>query len=415
MKKVLKKILKKNIVIKLVKVKYKMINVFCALFPKTNTILLESHPDLSCNTYELFKQMIKNNVNEKYTLVWMVNEPQKYISENQYKNVLFREINPKGFLNRIKHYIFCNRSAAVITSNRIFFPKMCGNKSQLNIFMDHGSPLKDVKTNNEKFKVDCDYIISQSNFFHKALLDQYTIREDQIIVTGLPRNDQLYKKYNSLNKLYEDIHLFERVILWTPTFRYHMRKERIDCNYDMPLGIPIFYSKDNLRKFNNYLLNKKLLLIIKPHPAQDMDLIKDLDFSNIRILLNEQLYKEKIQTNELLTQMDALITDYSSIYYDYLLLGKPIAITLDDYKEYKEQMGFVFENPLEILVGMHIFSEKDMYAFIEKLVSDCDDLKDERNEMIKKIDYYHDDRSSLRVLSIILSELEKRNMVNGRL
>lgn len=405
----------KHLVSEKKEIKYLVRNLICSLFPKKKMILLESHPDLSCNTYELFRYMIDNHVNDRFTLVWMVSDPEKYIIKNKYKNVLYKELEPEGFFNKLKHYIFCNRAAAIVTSNRVFFPRKCGNRTQLNIYLDHGSPLKDVRTNGKRFYIDCDYIVSQSEFFNKLLTEQYTVEERQIIVEGLPRNDQLFREYDSINRIYSDADSFRKIIIWAPTFRHHKRKERIDCDFNFPLGIPIFYSAKSLETFNAFLEKNNVLMILKPHPAQDMDVIIDLKLSNIRILVNSQMEKADVQLNELLAQTDALVSDYSSIYYDYLLLDRPIAITLDDYTAYGEQMGFVFENTLDVLAGAHVYSEKDMYGFVQQVINDEDPFRKDREAIKKKVDCYCDDKSSYRVTEFILAELESRSKVKGRL
>ena len=52
----------KHLVSEKKEIKYLVRNLICSLFPKKKMILLESHPDLSCNTYELFRYMIDNHV-----------------------------------------------------------------------------------------------------------------------------------------------------------------------------------------------------------------------------------------------------------------------------------------------------------------------------------------------------------------
>ena len=146
-----------------------------------------------------------------------------------------------------------------------------------------------------------------------------------------------------------------------------------------------------------------------------MDVIIDLKLSNIRILVNSQMEKADVQLNELLAQTYALVSDYSSIYYDYLLLDRPIAITLDDYTAYGEQMGFVFENTLDVLAGAHVYSEKDMYGFVQQVINDEDPFRKDREAIKKKVDCYCDDKSSYRVTEFILAELESRSKVKGRL
>lgn len=57
---------------------------------------------------------------------------------------------------------------------------------------------------------------------------------------------------------------------------------------------------------------------------------------------------------------DALITDYSSVCVDYLIVDKPIAYTLDDYEVYKQTRGFVFEDPHEYMPGHHLYRFSDL-------------------------------------------------------
>ena len=94
-------------------------NFFCSLLPFHNEILLESHPDLTCNTWPLFQYMIKEKLNEKIKITWLVNKPEIYKEKYcDLKNVTFIEISPKGFFSRIKKYIRCNRAKCIIASNR---------------------------------------------------------------------------------------------------------------------------------------------------------------------------------------------------------------------------------------------------------------------------------------------------------
>ena len=63
-----------------------------------------------------------------------------------------------------------------------------------------------------------------------------------------------------------------------------------------------------------------------------------------------------------------MLTDYSSIYFDYLLTDKPIGLTWEDYEEYKLRPGFV-EN-IEFLTsgGEKIFTAKDLSLFLSNLI-----------------------------------------------
>lgn len=382
-----------------------ILNIICSFLPMNNEILLESHPDLTCNTWPLFQHMIKEKLNEKLKITWMVNDPKLYEEKyNNLSNVSFIEIRPKGIIKRVKKYVRCNRARCIITSNRFVPKKYVGNK-QVNIYLDHGSPLKDCKKLFEKANFGCDYYISQGPLFTETIMDQYNLKKSQVICLGLPRNDELFLNKNSIELLYNDIHDFDKIIIWVPTFREHMDKKRVDVDTHFPLGIPILYTKNDVQALNNFLRKNKVLLIIKPHPAQDISVLKDFNVSNIRFLYNSDLEKYNIQTNELLAQTDAMISDYSSIYWDYLLLNRPIGITLDDYEQYKTQFGFAFEHPIDVLIGEYIYNYDDLQSFIDHVSKNIDIMKKQRETIKQQAQVGPDYESTKRVYDFIIKKL----------
>ena len=388
-----------------VKIIYPILNVACSLLPMQDEIILESHPDLTCNTFELYRYMIKQGLNKKYKLTWLVSDPERCKRLYNDYNVSFIYNLPKGLVDKAKLYIRTNRAKVAIACNKRI-QRYRTSKKQLNIYLDHGSQMKNMLINGIRWDVYCDYTISQSQFFAPYIMEQYNVERDQVIVTGLPRNDQLYKKYDSISRIISDIENYKKVIIWVPTLRQHRNVARIDCKSNFPFGLPLLYSQDMIEQLNELLEETETLLIIKPHPAQFLGAIKDFSSNNIRFIYNDDLLEHEIQTNELLSQTDAMITDYSSIYYDYLLLDRPIAITLDDFKEYNDQKGFVFRNPFDVLKGYYLYDVKDLHSFIHDVACGIDRSLLERTEVKRFIDDYQDDNSSKRVYDFIVKKLE---------
>ena len=97
---------------------------------------------------------------------------------------------------------------------------------------------------------------------------------------------------------------------------------------------------------------------------------------------------------------DGLISDYSSIAIDYLLVDKPIAFTLDDYDLYKESRGFVFENPLDYMPGHHIYNFNDLRVFIECIATGKDSYKEERDR-VRKVTVVQSDHYCLDILNAL--------------
>lgn len=84
-------------------------------------------------------------------------------------------------------------------------------------------------------------------------------------------------------------------------------------------------------------------MIVKPHPAQDLAHIRALELSNLRFIDDGLFAAHGITSYEFLACTDALITDYSSVLFDYLLTGKPVGLTFEDIDAYARQPGFAID------------------------------------------------------------------------
>ena len=377
---------------------HRCFNLALSIVPMQNIILFESNPDVSCNSYEVYRYLLNNNMFQDFKIVWMVNNPSKYIPDHR---TTYIKINPENMEGKVKKYILCSRSKILIDCNR-HYSNIRTSKKQLNIYLEHGMPLKKIGNIFDKpLELGCDYIVSQAYYFNKYLMKEYELNDKQIFVGGVPRNDQFYKEPKSLSPLFNDIDQFEKIIAWVPTFRSIRETGRIDCESNQPLGMPIIYSETDIITLENSLKKLNVLLVIKPHPVQDLSVLKELNCHNIRVLYNDDMLSKNIHTNEFLVNCDAMITDYSGIYYDFLLTDRPIAITLDDYEEYKEQKGFVFDDPLEVLKGYYVFTLSDMIEFIQSVCDGKDDYYEERQKIKKLTNDYFDGKSCKRVCEFI--------------
>lgn len=95
---------------------------------------------------------------------------------------------------------------------------------------------------------------------------------------------------------------------------------------------------------------------------QDLNQIKLHSYSNIIVLDGNKVKELDVDNYRLMKDADALISDYSSVTFDYLHLNRPIAYTLDDKDDYKN--GFIVENPETLMAGPQLFTIDDFYAFI---------------------------------------------------
>ncbi|HEK2637136.1 MULTISPECIES: CDP-glycerol glycerophosphotransferase family protein [Enterobacterales] len=197
-----------------------------------------------------------------------------------------------------------------------------------------------------------DFFLSTSDMMDKHFCECFRIHSNAIIHNIYPRCQFFLKnKKKLLNhiKRYESSFLqnlilkkskeFNKLHLYVPTWR--------DSGKD-------FISKINWYQLNDTLAEKNELFLIKPHP--NTILKTHLELSNILYIPN----KEDIYP--LMPFTDTLITDYSSVYYDYLLLrDKKIILFLFDYIEYvKNERDLAFDFN-EFTAGVKVYNYDDFF------------------------------------------------------
>lgn len=370
---------------------------FMGFFMNSKKMVLESIPDVGDNTGAFYNYLIDNKYNEKYKIIWRVNEPQKH---KKYKNVKFykiesgKKIKEKisyicGILHQMtaKYIIVCNRRLAKYNSKQIYF----------NFW--HGILLKSLE-GMDLISKDCDYFLCPSEFYKDIYIKHLNLQEEKLVYLGGPRNDELFERDIDMHEIFPNI-IFDKTIMWMPTFRKQKNSNRIDSTKKFNLGIPIINSIQELDEINNYLKDNKILLLLKLHPAQDLSQIKVDSLSNIKILENEELTKHNIKLYNLVGNTDALITDYSSIYWDYMLLDKSIGFTIDDIEEYKETKGFVFDEPLNYMPGKHMKNIEDLKEYILEIHNEKDDYIEERRKINELVNKYRDNQNCKRIVEFL--------------
>ena len=348
------------------------------LIPVKEQVILESAPEFADNTYSLYLEMLKNNYQNKYKIIWLVTNDN--INDNfKRSDISYFNINKKGIFHKIKFQYLINSSKFIITCNRFYKRK---TNRQVIIYLNHGQPLKDCSKLKMNFG-DADASVTSSEFFVEKNAEALNTDKDRFIIFGPPRNDGLFNKDKDVKKIigYEN----SKIVVWLPTFRDHADGKRVDSNFVMPLGIPIIYNTNDLEKFNTLLRKKNIVFILKPHFAADIKKLKAKDYSYFKIIYNKDLDDFDLTLYELLSASDALVTDYSSVYYDYLITKKPIALTLDDFDEYDKMTGFAY-NYKEIIKGDYIYNFDDFCNFVDNLSRNVDSSFDDRMKVIKKLD-----------------------------
>ncbi len=360
------------------------------IYPIKKIIIFESNPDFADNTYWLFKYFADNNLFSDYKFVWFISD-----SKNERKTLCNREIicvdrfdkSSKSIRKKLKYQY---SAKIIIDCNRTIFKV---RKNQIRIYLGHGMPIKKMdKCFNNKARGECDLLPIIGEYF-KNIYEGFGYKSE-LMVCGYPRNEILTKVFPKKDNKY---------IIWMPTYRQH-RIKSFYAGYEntFPLGIPAIKSKEELYLLDDFLGQNDIKLYFRPHPAQDLSTLELSKMKNICIANDKYLEDNQISLYEFVAKSTALITDYSSIYYDYLLTNRPIGLNFEDSVAYAQNYGLWYNNIRKELPGFLIDNLKDMLLFVESVAADTDLYFEKRRNIAAK--YGINEFSSCEIISGFLKE-----------
>lgn len=353
-----------------------------------NIIIFESIPDCSDNSKAVYDEMIKRGLNSMYKMIWVY--CQKKHSTPIF-NTHFITINQR-FL-----FLYYTLRAKCIVSCNNYIESWGGYQKAL--YLTHGVALKSMNTFMAPKHID--YITGLSDEANKIMSDAIKLPLNKFIVTGYPRNDDLIAKTDfSIHKFFNG--KFRKIIVWYPTFRQHIGANN---NKGDVQPLPIIHNQEDAVEVNSYAEKNNILIILKPHFSQDLSYIKNIKLSNILFINDDFFVKNNITSYEFVGSCDALITDYSSIYFDYLLCNKPVAAIWEDIEEYKKNRGFGIDVDFYMKGAFKVYNLIDFLDFLKEVSEGKDSQKVDREEMNRLTNKYHDSKSAERVVDFVIHNI----------
>lgn len=352
-------------------------------------IVFSSEPDFSDNSRVLFEYLQKNDFADKYKFVWIVKESDKFRdTAYKYKNTVFISKNDE-YMYQSREVLENLLKAKFYFGTHIRQKRLRkANTGQTIVNLWHGCGFKDTQEMpwNDAF----DYMLVPGDVFIETKSKFFGCDKGMILPIGYPRYDLFFTKSLVAS---EFASLFKqnpqtKLIIWMPTFRKTDKNKYPEEQIDYDYPIPSLRSDDDMLKLDIFCRKKNVVILIKKHLYQKNFGIDSSALTNI-VFIDESNFSEKnVQMYEFLPFTDALISDYSSISIDYLLLDKPIGFTLDDYDMYKKTRGFVFDDPRDYMPGNHIYNFKELCSFINDISENKDKYSSERKNVKQHTNKY---------------------------
>jgi len=334
-----------------------------------------------------------DSLDEDFELVWIVKDLRDDLDIKQYK-----AYHPPAILKIL-------RASYIISTHgnlrRVRVP------SQVFVNVWHDMPLKTIgyaeNRNVLPFNFDDEnyYLIATSIIMMNALAACFNQDPRRIFVTGQPRNDKLFKGQGKILEILKiDPVNYNKIVLFAPTFR---KSDFMDDGQliSYKFNLPDFDRK----RFQEFLEENEILFLVKFHPLEEKKAMKYFKSAkNIKLIKTETLQEKLLDLHNILPCADILVTDYSSVYFDFLLLDRPIIFIVPDLEEYRKKRGFILE-PFEFWTpGPKVKNFKKFLEEIKKSIKDPDYYSQERRTINNLINYHKDDKSTERIYKLVFKE-----------
>lgn len=372
----------------------KILEFIILLFPLKNIIIFESYPTYSDNTKKVFDELLARGYNKKYKLVWL----HLYEECADEQKEMLKDIHNVKIvsLGDRKHYYYLYFAKAIIVCNSFLQKK---RNNQYYCDLAHGCALKNaVGYSLPPMCEDAD-VMTISEYMAPFDAHNLSHNPECMKALGYARNDDLFNNVD-LKKIFGS-HNFSKVIYWLPTYR----QNRWGDPFHSDISMPILYTENEAKQLNACARDNDVLMVVKVHPAQDLSKIQEFNLSNVIFIKNEFFFDKDFTNYQLLGSSDAMISDYSSVYYDYLLCDKPIGLCFDDFEEYKKREGFTMDPDVILKGGEKLYNIDDLCAFVKSVANGEDKLYTERNEIKNLVHDHTDNQSTKRIVDYLETKI----------
>lgn len=360
----------KKIAGKIIKIVYKLIYRFIPVDDRLVIFISFHGRGYSDNPRAIYEQMIKDPRFSDYRFIWFIKNHKK-------KNIVIPRAEIKEYFSLPYFYFMSKAKYWIINCKMPTY--ICKKSQQVYLQTWHGTPLKRLAHDIiapedatfyrsgvsfdkmcESYDVDVaryNYMISPNKFCTEVFQTSFQINRERLIETGYPRNDFITNASKedvvALKKKFH-LPLDKKVVLYAPTWRDN---SYVAAGYTFEL-------KADFKKWKD-ILGEDYIVVFKPHYL----IINKYENDHS---LDGFLYSipADAEINELYVLSDILITDYSSVFFDYAVLNRPIYFYMYDIDEYKGELRGFYLDIYKELPGKIYEDEKEMLEDVRSGVYD---------------------------------------------
>ncbi|MGN6713936.1 CDP-glycerol glycerophosphotransferase family protein [Anaerocolumna jejuensis] len=345
------------------------------------------------NPKAVYEEMVKQGLDKKYRCYYMLDNVKTPIPGSAVK---IRR-------TRVRYFFLMGIAGVWVSDSRM--PNYIKKREGVRYIQTwHGTPLKKLaldmdsvnmagETNIEKYKRSFfvntrtwDYLISQ-NYYSTEIFRRAFAFDKTMLEIGYPRNDVLFYGNNPeyIDKLKKQmgLPLDKKIVLYAPTWRDNEYYAKGAYKFSTPMDFSLLKEQ----------LGEDYVCVVKYHY-----LVKDnINWSTYGGFVYEFNMCEDISA--LYLTADILVTDYSSVMFDYSLLRRPMFFFTYDLEDYRDNLrGFYFDF-IEEAPGPIVGTTKELIEAIKNY--DCKEYEAKYNGFYQKYNHADDGKASAKVVNVI--------------
>jgi hypothetical protein len=298
-----------------------MLRLLVPVFPQTRSVVVSAFPQTEGNGVEVARALLRRYDGQ---VVWLRDGdlPADVHALVEQGMRVVDKTSVRGLL------AYLRADVVLFTHGLYGSPKPSRRKPVVNLW--HGDGPKDIRPGRDVGAlISSTYLVGSTRLFSDFQADALGVPRSRVLVTGNPRTDQLWRPVD--RSALERLGITGDFVVWMPTFRR-----------TRPVGAVRTGSRDEqagedltqLRELLDGLAQRGLQLVIKPHPM-DAD---RRQWPGAATVTEEDLARAGVSLYGLLGRSRGLVTDYSSVWVDYLLLDRPLAFLVADRDSYHRQL-----------------------------------------------------------------------------
>lgn len=358
----------------------------------------------SCSPKAIYEYMLNDDKYKDYNFIWAFREPENYKDVKNNKNTEVVKIGSKEFSKAIakaKYWVFNYKIADQL------YPK----KNQVFLQCWHGTPLKrlgcdlihfdntlnTIKEMKKRYKVEAekfDYFISPSKYASDKFISAWNLKEigkeSIIIEQGYPRNDFLFnytdKDVQKIKKELGIENINKKIILYAPTYRSNQHEAGLGYTYKEEVDF------ERLQKE----LQDEYIILFRAHYF----VANSFNFEKYKGFVYNVSDIDDI--NNLYIISDILITDYSSVFFDYANLKRPMIFHMYDLEHYRDESNGFYFDVEEELPGKITRTDNELIKEIKRISNEFT-YDDKYKKFNEKFNYLDDGKASKRVAKVVIN------------